>query len=142
MARARATLAAPRACLGLTAAGFPNPFTITGPGSPSVLANRIVCIERHVDWTATCIDHLRARGLGRIGPRTGAGDARIAHVAAAAGASLRATCGSWYVGADIPGKPRVFMPCIRGFPACVEQCEAVVANRYEGFEPGRAAAMR
>ncbi len=135
-------LGGPRAYLGLMAAGFPNLFTITGPGSPSVLANMIVCIEQHVDWTAACIDHLRARGLGRIEPRTGAEDAWIAHVNAVAGASLRSTCSSWYVGANIPGKPRVFMPYIGGFPAYVEKCEAVVANGYEGFELGRAAAIR
>ncbi len=124
----------PRAYLGLMAAGFPNLFTITGPGSPSVLANMILCIEQHVDWTADCLDHMRARGLSRIEPRSAAEDAWCTHVNEVAEASLRSTCSSWYVGANIPGKPRVFMPYIGGFPAYVERCEAIVAAGYEGFD--------
>lgn len=124
----------PRAYLGLAMAGFPNLFTVTGPGSPSVLANMIVCIEQHVDWIADCLDRMRARGVERIEPRADAENAWAAHVAEVAGASLRSTCSSWYVGANVPGKPRVFMPYIGGFPAYAEKCAEVAAKGYEGFD--------
>ncbi len=123
----------PRAYLGLMSSGFPNLFTITGPGSPSVLANMIVCIEQHVDWIVDCVDHMRQRGLSRIDVEPAAEDAWIGHVNDVAGESLRSQCSSWYAGANIPGKTRVFMPYIGGFPAYAEKCEAVVANGYQGF---------
>ena len=124
----------PRAYLGLAMAGFPNLFTITGPGSPSVLANMITCIEQHVDWIADCMAHMRARGLARIEPTAEAEEAWVAHVNAVAGGNLRSTCSSWYNGANVPGKSRVFMPYIGGFPVYVRKCEEVTANGYDGFE--------
>ena len=124
----------PRAYLGLTIAGFPNLFAVTGPGSPSVLANMMLCIEQHVDWIADCLERMRARGLAQIEPRADAENAWVAHVADVAGASLRSTCSSWYVGANIPGKPRVFMPYIGGFPAYAERCAEIAARGYEGFD--------
>jgi cyclohexanone monooxygenase len=123
----------PKAYLGLTMAGFPNLFTITGPGSPSVLTNMLPSIEQHVEWIAECIDYLRAQGATSIEPSREAEEAWVGHVGEAAGGTLRSTCSSWYVGANIPGKPRVFMPYIGGFPAYIERCEAVVKNGYEGF---------
>jgi cyclohexanone monooxygenase len=123
----------PKSYLGLTLAGFPNLFTITGPGSPSVLTNMLPSIEQHVEWIAECIDYMRARGATSIEPSREAEEAWVGHVGAAAGGTLRSTCSSWYVGANIPGKPRVFMPYIGGFPAYIERCEAVVKNGYEGF---------
>ncbi|HET9904882.1 MAG TPA: NAD(P)/FAD-dependent oxidoreductase [Xanthobacteraceae bacterium] len=123
----------PMTYLGLAVAGFPNLFTITGPGSPSVLTNMIPTIEHHVDWIAECLDHLRAKGLRRIAAEPAAEAMWVAHVASVAERSLRPSCNSWYVGANIEGKPRVFMPYFGGMPAYREKCRSVAANGYEGF---------
>jgi len=123
----------PRTYLGLAVAGFPNLFTITGPGSPSVLTNMLPSIEQHVDWIADCLGYLRHRGAARIEATVDAEDAWVSHVNELAQASLRSTTDSWYVGANIPGKPRVFMPYIGGFPAYVRTCDDVATNGYEGF---------
>ena len=123
----------PRTYLGLTIAGFPNLFTITGPGSPSVLTNMLPSIEQHVEWIADCLEYLRSRGVTLIEAKGEAEEAWVGHVGEVAGVTLRASCSSWYIGANIPGKPRVFMPYIGGFPAYAERCEAVVRNGYEGF---------
>jgi cation diffusion facilitator CzcD-associated flavoprotein CzcO len=122
----------PRTYLGLAVAGFPNLFTITGPGSPSVLSNMLPSIEQHVDWIADCIGHVRAQGGGRIEATGAAENAWVAHVNAVAGATLFPSCNSWYLGANVPGKPRVFMPYL-GFPAYVQKCAEVAAQGYEGF---------
>ncbi len=126
-------LGGPRTMLGLMTAGFPNLFTITGPGSPSVLAMMILAVEQHVDWVAACVAYMRERGLARIEPTLKAEDEWVAHVNEVAAPNLRSTCSSWYVGANIPGKPRVFMPYIGGFPLYVRKCDEVVAKGYEGF---------
>jgi hypothetical protein len=123
----------PKTYLGLGIAGFPNLFTITGPGSPSVLTNMLPSIEQHVEWVADCIEYLREEGLSRIEAQAEAEENWVAHVREVAGGSLRSTCSSWYIGANVPGKPRVFMPYIGGFPAYVQKCDAVAANAYEGF---------
>jgi cyclohexanone monooxygenase len=123
----------PKTYLGLTMAGFPNLFTITGPGSPSVLTNMLPSIEQHVEWIADCMEHMRARAVNVIEPTRAAEEGWVGHVGEVAGSTLRSSCSSWYVGANIPGKPRVFMPYIGGFPAYIERCEAVVKNGYEGF---------
>ena len=122
----------PRNYLGLAVAGFPNLFTITGPGSPSVLTNMMVSIEQHVNWIADCIAHLRARGLATIEAHAQAQDDWVAHVNAVADRTVYPLCNSWYLGANVPGKPRVFMPLL-GFPAYARKCEEVVARGYEGF---------
>jgi len=122
----------PRTYLGVATAGFPNLFVITGPGSPSVLSNMVPSIEQHVNWIGRCLAHMRKRGATRIEPRVEAEDAWAAHVNEVADATLYPTCNSWYLGSNIPGKPRVFMPYL-GFPTYVEKCEAVAANDYEGF---------
>jgi cyclohexanone monooxygenase len=122
----------PRTYLGLATAGFPNLFIITGPGSPSVLSNMVPSIEQHANWIAACIGHLRARGLRSIEARRDAEEAWVAHVDEVAGQTLYPSCNSWYLGSNIPGKPRVFMPYL-GFPAYVQKCEEVVAKGYEGF---------
>jgi cation diffusion facilitator CzcD-associated flavoprotein CzcO len=123
----------PRTYLGLTMAGFPNLFTITGPGSPSVLTNMLPSIEQHVEWISDCIVHMRDHAKRRIEATVDAENAWVEHVTEVAGGNLRSTCSSWYVGANIPGKPRVFMPYIGGFPMYVEKCEEIVRNGYEGF---------
>ena len=122
----------PRTYLGLSTFGFPNLFTITGPGSPSVLSNMIPSIEQHVNWIADCIAYMRERDLERIDACVEAEQAWVAHVNEVADETLFPTCNSWYVGANIPGKPRVFMPYL-GFPQYVEKCNEVAANQYEGF---------
>ena len=123
----------PRAYLGLGIAGFPNLFVITGPGSPSVLSNMLPSIEQHVDWIADCMAYMRERGHGAIEATPEAEDEWVAHVGEVASHTLYPTCNSWYLGANVPGKPRVFMPYL-GFPPYVEKCNAVAANHYEGFE--------
>jgi cyclohexanone monooxygenase len=128
--------AGPRTYLGLGVAGFPNLFTVTGPGSPSVLANMIVAIEQHVDWITDCLAYLRNGGYASIEATVAAQDAWVEHVNAIAGTTLYPTCNSWYLGANVPGKPRVFMPLI-GFPPYVEKCNDVAAKGYEGFVLGR-----
>ncbi len=123
----------PRAYLGLGVAGFPNLFVITGPGSPSVLSNMLPSIEQHVDWIADCVAWMQDRGHAAIEATPEAENEWVAHVGEVAGATLYPTCNSWYLGANVPGKPRVFMPYL-GFPPYVEKCDAVAANDYEGFE--------
>ena len=122
----------PKNYLGLCVAGFPNLFIVAGPGSPSVLTNMLPSIEQHVNWIGATVDHLRANGLKRIEARVPAQEAWVAHVNETAAPTILATCNSWYLGANIPGKPRVFMPYL-GFAPYVAKCEEVVANGYEGF---------
>ncbi|HEX2575477.1 MAG TPA: NAD(P)/FAD-dependent oxidoreductase [Aquihabitans sp.] len=124
--------AGPHTYLGLGIAGFPNLFTVTGPGSPSVLTNMIVSIEHHVDWIADCIDHLRSNGLSAIEATAEAQEGWIEFVNGVAGMTLFPTCNSWYLGANVPGKPRVFMP-LPGFPLYTEICRSVVEDGYRGF---------
>ena len=123
----------PKTYLGLTVVGFPNLFMITGPGSPSVLTNMLPSIEQHVDFIADCLDALRAKGKTVIEAEPEAQEAWVGHVGDVSNITLRSTCSSWYVGANIPGKPRVFMPYIGGLPAYIQACDKVVANGYEGF---------
>lgn len=96
-------------------------------------------IEQHVNWITDCIAHLRERGVPWIEPSRDAEEAWVAHVNEVAGGTLYPSCNSWYLGANVPGKPRVFMPYV-GFPAYVERCEEVAAKGYEGFDLGRPAA--
>ena len=134
--------AGPRTYLGLMTAGFPNLFMITGPGSPSVLSNMMVSIEQHVDWIADCLAHLRSRRLGCIEATPEAEDAWVAHVNEVADSTLYPLANSWYVGANIPGKPRVFMPYIGGVGAYRLKCDEIAANGYAGFHltgPARSA---
>ena len=123
----------PQTYLGLTTNGFPNMFTITGPGSPSVLTNMLPSIEQHVNFISDCISYMREQGHSKIEPELNAELDWGLHVNEVADLSLRSTCASWYVGANVPGKPRVFTPYIGGFPRYVERCKSVVANGYEGF---------
>lgn len=125
--------AGPRAYLGLASSGFPNLFMITGPGSPSVLANMLPAIEQHVDWVTDCIAYVRDIGAETIDPILEFEDAWVDHVTEVSKVSLRSTCSSWYVGANLPGRPRVFMPYIGGFPIYVQKCNEVLANGFEGF---------
>ena len=136
--RAGATLrekwaAGPRTYLGLAVAGFPNLFIVTGPGSPSVLSNMIVSIEQHVDWIADCVASLRARRQARIEATVEAEDRWVAHVNEVGHATLYPLANSWYMGANVPGKPRIFMPYIGGVGAYRQICDDVAARGYAGF---------
>ena len=131
--------AGPRTYLGLMTAGFPNLFMITGPGSPSVLSNMIVSIEQHVDWIADWLAHARADGCTAIEPTQEAEDGWVAHVDEVAHRTLYPKAASWYMGANIPGKPRVFLPYIGGVGAYREICDDVAAKGYEGFRVTRRA---
>jgi cyclohexanone monooxygenase len=123
----------PRTYLGLMSAGFPNLFIITGPGSPSVLSNMIVSIEQHVDWITECIGYMRDRGLDVMEAEKVAEDNWVAHVNEAAHGTLYPQANSWYMGANIPGKPRIFMPYIGGVGVYRQICNDVAAKGYEGF---------
>ncbi len=129
--------AGPRTYLGLQVVGFPNLFTVTGPGSPSVLCNMPVAIEQHVEWITDCLAHMRERGLERIEAEPGAADRWVEHVNEAADATLLPqAASSWYLGANVPGKPRVFMPYAGGMARYRGICEEVAAKGYEGFALG------
>jgi cation diffusion facilitator CzcD-associated flavoprotein CzcO len=125
--------AGPRTYLGLMSAGFPNLFMITGPGSPSVLSNMMVSIEQHVDWVTGCLAWMRGRGLSRIEPAQVAEDEWVAHCNEVAHRTLYPQAASWYMGANIPGKPRVLMPYVGGVGKYREICDEIAADGYRGF---------
>jgi cyclohexanone monooxygenase len=123
----------PRTYLGIAVAGFPNLFTITGPGSPSVLSNMIVSIEQHVDWIADCLTYLRDKDRRTIEATAEAQEAWVAHVDQVGRATLYPLANSWYMGANVPGKPRIFMPYVGGVGTYRQRCDEVAAKGYEGF---------
>jgi cyclohexanone monooxygenase len=123
----------PKTNLGLMSAGFPNLFIITGPGSPSVLSNMIVSIEQHVDWISDCIAYMRDHGFDSLEAEKDAEDKWVAHVNEVAFSTLYPQANSWYMGANIPGKPRIFMPYIGGVGPYRQICNEVAAKGYEGF---------
>ena len=125
--------AGPRNYLGLMSVGFPNLFTITGPGSPSVKGNMATSMEQHVDFVTDCLIHMREQGLELMEPEIGAEDAWVDHVQEVANRTLFPRANSWYMGANIPGKPRLFMPYIAGVGTYRKICEDVVAEGYKGF---------
>lgn len=124
--------AGPRTYLGLQTVGFPNLFFISGPGSPSVLTNMMVSIDQHVNLVADTIRHLEQHGVATIEPQQPAEDAWVDHVNEVADMTVYPTCNSWYLGSNVPGKTRVFMPYV-GFNTYVDKCKDVVAKGYEGF---------
>jgi len=123
----------PKTYLGLMSSGFPNLFIITGPGSPSVLSNMIVSIEQHVDWITDCIAYMRGRDLDAMEAKQDAEDNWVTHVNEVAHTTLYPQANSWYMGANIPGKPQIFMPYIGGVGAYRQICNDVAAKGYEGF---------
>jgi cyclohexanone monooxygenase len=125
--------AGPRTYLGLSTVGFPNLFTVTGPGSPSVLTNMVITIEQHVEWIADCLSYLEKNGLRSIEPEVVAENEWVDHVNELAARTLHSQANSWYLGANIPGKPRVFMPYVGGLGTYREICQQVADNGYEGF---------
>ncbi len=130
--------AGPRTYLGIATAGFPNLFMITGPGSPSVLSNVVVSIEQHVDWIGDCIAYLRDRDLECIEATADGEDEWVEHVNAVADATLFPQADSWYVGANVPGKPRMFMPYVGGVGTYRRECDDIAGRGYAGFTLHRA----
>ena len=131
--------AGPRTYLGLAVAGFPNLFMVTGPGSPSVLSNMVVSIEQHVEWIADCLAFMRGNDMGSIEASEAAQAAWVDHVAAVSSATLFPEAPSWYVGANVPGKARVFMAYFGGADAYRRKCDEVAGARYDGFTLAREA---
>ena len=129
----------PRTYLGLSTVGFPNFFMITGPGSPSVLSNMLMSIEQHVDWMAECIATMQARQLTSIEPTAEAENAWVQTVHEVGHTTLYPHVASWYTGANIPGKQRLFTPYAGGVGTYRRICEQVVEQNYEGFEFKRSA---
>ena len=127
----------PLTYLGLMVSGFPNMFVVTGPGSPGVKTQMIASIEQHVDWIADTIDHLGKHQLDRIEPTAKAEMDWVHHVNAVADSTLYPLANSWYVGANIPGKPRVFMPYVGGFDRYKKRCDEISAGGYPGFTLSR-----
>ncbi|MEE4300400.1 MAG: FAD-dependent oxidoreductase, partial [Pseudomonadales bacterium] len=125
--------AGPQTYLGLMTAGFPNLFMITGPGSPSVLSNMVVSIEQHVEWISDCLSDLREHGYTRIEPTETAEQAWGVHVNDCAHITLYEDTASWYMGANVPGKPRVFLPYVGGVGTYRETCDTVREDGYLGF---------
>ncbi len=125
--------AGPVTYLGLTVAGFPNLFTLTGPGSPSVLSNMMVSIEQHVDWVTDAIDAMRSKGVTTMEAEVDAEQAWTRHVDDAGNMTLYPKVDSWYVGSNVPGKPRVMYAYIGGVGAYREKCDQVAADDYDGF---------
>jgi cyclohexanone monooxygenase len=123
----------PRSYLGLAVAGFPNLFTITGPFSPSVLANMPTAIEQHVDWIAECLTYMRAHDFSAFEAVVDAEDKWVEHTATLANGTLYLKANSWYVGANIPGKPREFSVYLGGFSNYRDRCNVIAQNDYEGF---------
>ncbi len=125
--------AGPLNYLGLMTSGFPNLFNVAGPGSTAVFTNVIVAIEHHIEWIADCIQWLDDQGHQTIEPTPRAEADWVAHVNQVAQGTLFLSCSSWYLGANIPGKPRLFMPLL-GFPPYVQKCAEVAQSGYPGFE--------
>ncbi|WPB83344.1 flavin-containing monooxygenase [Sediminicoccus rosea] len=132
----------PRTHLGLMVAGFPNLFLITGPGSPSVLSNMIVSIEQHVDWVCDALAHLGRQGQGVMETTLKAQEDWVAHVNEVAHRTLYPQANSWYMGANIPGKPQLFMPYVGGVGTYRQICDDIAAQGYPGFAFTPAAQVR
>ena len=123
----------PTSYLGLMVAGFPNFFIIAGPGSPSVKSNIVFSIEQHVDWVADCIAHLEDRKIASIEPAQESQTRWVGHVNEVADRTLYPRAHSWYLGSNVPGKPRVLTPYVGGIPAYRQICDEVAAEGYRGF---------
>ena len=123
----------PKAYLGVQTAGFPNMFMITGPGSPSVLSNMATSIEQHIEWISNMLDYMREQGIETAEPDADAEAAWVSHVNEVADKTVYPLANSWYLGANIPGKPRVFTPYAGGVGTYRQKCIEVAEAGYEGF---------
>jgi cyclohexanone monooxygenase len=127
----------PRSYLGLGVAGFPNLFIVTGPGSPSVFSNMVLSIEHDIEWIGDCIEWMQVSGVATIEADLGAQDDWVSHVSELAEGTLFVQANSWYIGANVPGKPRVFMPYLGGVDAYQAKCREVAKAGYAGFSVER-----
>jgi cyclohexanone monooxygenase len=125
--------AGPHTYLGLATAGYPNLFFITGPGSPSVLSNVVVSIEQHVEWIGDYLEHLRKNEMTTTEAEYDTQERWVSHVNEVASGTLMPKAASWYVGANVPGKPQVFMPYVGGVGRYRQICDEVAADDYRGF---------
>ena len=125
--------AGPCSYLGLSVVGFPNLFIMTGPGSPSVLANMVTGAEQHAEWISDCIKFIEDNDLSTIEATEKAQNDWVEHVNTVADTTIYPTCNSWYLGANIPNKPRIFMPYIGGFQRYERRCLEIQAEGYPGF---------
>lgn len=123
----------PKTYIGMAIAGFPNFFIVTGPGSPSVFTNMVTSVEQHIDWIADCITYMKKNGVSQIEASDHAQDEWVAHVNQVADKTLMPLANSWYVGANVPGKPRIFMPYLGGAAGYRDKIDSVARNGYEGF---------
>ena len=123
----------PRTYLGIMSAGYPNLFAVTGPQSPSVLTNVPVAIEQHLEWISGIIRRMRDNSLGLVEPTSEAEDGWVEHSQEVAHATLFPQSATWYMGANIPGKPQVFLPYLGGLGPYRQKCDEVAVNGYEGF---------
>lgn len=123
----------PVSYLGLAVSNFPNFFMVTGPGSPSVLSNMMVSIEQHVDWITDCIGHMKAEDLQTIEATTTAENGWVNYGTAWSDLTLFPLANSWYMGANVPDKPRVCLPFVGGVGGYRRACNDVIAQDYLGF---------
>jgi cyclohexanone monooxygenase len=123
----------PKTYLGLTTESFPNFFIISGPGSPSVLTNMIVSIEQHVNWIFDCFKFMKKNKHSSIEASLQAEQEWVKHNQDVSVNHVRSSCSSWYMGANIKGKARIFMPYVGGYANYVKKCNQVSQNNYEGF---------
>ena len=123
----------PKTYLGLQVAGFPNMFMITGPGSPSVLSNMPVSIEQHIEWISNFLEYMRERDFEIAEADADAETEWVSHVNEVGNSTMYMLANSWYLGANIPGKPRVFTPYAGGVGTYRKKCNEVADNGYEGF---------
>lgn len=123
----------PKTFLGLMTSGFPNMFIVTGPGSPSVKTNMVIHIEQHIEWILDCIQYMKTKGLHRIDPDAKQEEEWVEHVNQVGNSTLFPLANSWYMGANIPGKPRVFMPYVGGFHVYRSKCDQIAKEGYQGF---------
>lgn len=128
----------PVTMMGVMVHGFPNLHMITGPGSPSVLSNVLASVEQHVEWVSDLLGYMKRNDLDRVEPEAEAQSGWVAHVAEVAERTLMGQANSWYMGANVPGKPRVFLPYIGGVDVYRRHCNKVAAAGYEGFRLDRA----
>jgi len=126
--------AGPRTYLGLMVSGFPNMYLITGPQSPGVKSQMILSIEYHVDMIAKMISKMQDEGLYIARADCKAQEAWVEHNNEVANGTLYPAAASWYMGANIPGKPRIFMPYVGGVKQYRSICGEVISENWKGFE--------
>jgi cation diffusion facilitator CzcD-associated flavoprotein CzcO len=125
----------PLSYLGLAVSGFPNLFTIQGPGSPSAATNFVAALEQHVEWIGDCIAHLRANGIRTIEATATAQQDWIDHATSLVAPTVlvHPSCNSWYNGGNVPGKKRMYMGYTGGIPEYRRRCDDIAAAGYTGF---------